>query len=53
VRAIEKRTGMKVASPEEIAWRCGFIDDAALCALAKELNKSGYGAYLEGLIGQR
>jgi glucose-1-phosphate thymidylyltransferase len=53
VRAIEKRTGMKVASPEEIAWRCGFIDDAALCALAKGLNKSGYGAYLEGLIGQR
>ncbi|APT60177.1 MAG: glucose-1-phosphate thymidylyltransferase [Azospirillum brasilense] len=53
VRAIEKRTGTKVASPEEIAWRCGFIDDDALRALARRLNKSGYGAYLEGLIGQR
>jgi len=53
VRAIEKRTGMKVASPEEIAWRQGFIDDAALRALAKPLSKSGYGTYLEGLIGHR
>lgn len=53
VRAIEKRTGMKVAAPEEIAWRQGFIDDAALRALAKPLSKSGYGAYLDGLIGHR
>ena len=53
VRAIEKRTGMKVAAPEEIAWRQGFIDDAALRALAKPLSKSGYGTYLEGLIGHR
>jgi glucose-1-phosphate thymidylyltransferase len=53
VRAIEKRTGTKVASPEEIAWRRGFIDDAALRALAKKLNKSGYGAYLESLIAHR
>jgi glucose-1-phosphate thymidylyltransferase len=50
VRAIEKRTGMKVASPEEIAWRRGFIDDEALRSLARRLNKSGYGAYLESLI---
>jgi glucose-1-phosphate thymidylyltransferase len=50
VRAIEKRTGMKVASPEEIAWRRGFIDDAALRSLARKLSKSGYGAYLESLI---
>jgi glucose-1-phosphate thymidylyltransferase len=50
VRAIEKRTGMKVASPEEIAWRRGFIDDNALLSLARKLNKSGYGAYLESLI---
>lgn len=53
VRAIEKRTGTKVASPEEIAWRRGFIDDNALRALAKKLTKSGYGAYLENLIGHR
>ncbi|MBO1078788.1 glucose-1-phosphate thymidylyltransferase RfbA [Roseomonas haemaphysalidis] len=53
VRAIEKRTGMKVAAPEEIAWRQGFIDDDALRALAKPLSKGGYGAYLDGLIGHR
>jgi glucose-1-phosphate thymidylyltransferase len=53
VRAIEKRTGMKVAAPEEVAWRMGFIDDNALRALAAKQSKSGYGGYLEGLIGQR
>ncbi len=50
VRAIEKRTGQKVASPEEIAWRMGFIDDAQLRALAAPLRNSGYGRYLEGLL---
>ncbi|MBP0494108.1 glucose-1-phosphate thymidylyltransferase RfbA [Pararoseomonas indoligenes] len=53
VRAIEKRTGMKVNAPEEVAWRMGFIDDAALRALAAKQSKSGYGAYLEGLLNQR
>jgi glucose-1-phosphate thymidylyltransferase len=52
VRAIEKRTGMKVASPEEVAWRGGFITDDQLRALAQPQNKSGYGKYLEALIGQ-
>ena len=52
VRAIEKRTGMKVAAPEEVAWRKGFIDDAHLRALAQRQNRSGYGQYLESLIGQ-
>jgi glucose-1-phosphate thymidylyltransferase len=50
VRAIEKRTGQKVASPEEIAWRMGFIDDAQLAAIAAPLRNSGYGRYLEGLL---
>jgi glucose-1-phosphate thymidylyltransferase len=50
VRAIEKRTGQKVASPEEIAWRMGFIDDARLAAIAAPLRNSGYGRYLEGLL---
>ncbi len=50
VRAIEKRTGMKVASPEEIAWRMGFIDDAQLRAVAQPLRNSGYGRYLEQLL---
>jgi len=46
VQTIEKRQGFKIASPEEIAWRMGFIDDAALEKLAKPLEKSGYGEYL-------
>ena len=50
VRAIEKRTGQKVAAPEEIAWRMGFIDDAQLAAIAAPLRNSGYGRYLEGLL---
>jgi glucose-1-phosphate thymidylyltransferase len=50
VRAIEKRTGMKIASPEEIAWRKGLIDDTALRALAAKQSKGGYGQYLESLI---
>jgi glucose-1-phosphate thymidylyltransferase len=50
VRAIEKRTGQKVGSPEEVAWRRGFIDDARLLEVAKPLRNSGYGRYLEGLL---
>lgn len=52
VRAIEKRTGQKVASPEEVAWRKGFIDGDALRALAAPLRNSGYGTYLEGLLAR-
>ena len=52
VRAIEKRTGQKVASPEEVAWRMGFIDGDALRALAAPLRNSGYGTYLEGLLAR-
>ncbi|CAH1651688.1 dTDP-glucose pyrophosphorylase [Hyphomicrobiales bacterium] len=51
VRAIEKRTGQKIAAPEEIAYEQGFIDAAQLRALAAPLRKSGYGAYLDGLTG--
>jgi glucose-1-phosphate thymidylyltransferase len=50
VRAIEKRTGQKVAAPEEIAWRMGFIDAEQLRRLAAPLHNSGYGKYLEGLL---
>jgi glucose-1-phosphate thymidylyltransferase len=50
VRAIEKRTGQKVASPEEIAWHKGFIGAPELRRLAAGLRSSGYGAYLETLL---
>ena len=43
VRVIEQRQGLRIGSPEEIAWREGFIDDAALRGLAEPLVKSGYG----------
>jgi glucose-1-phosphate thymidylyltransferase len=52
VRVMEDRQGVKLACLEEIAWRNGWIDDAALLALAEPLRKSGYGRYLEGLLTQ-
>ncbi|HPF70039.1 MAG TPA: glucose-1-phosphate thymidylyltransferase RfbA [Candidatus Krumholzibacteria bacterium] len=50
IRVIEERQGLKIACPEEIAWRMGFIDDARLEALARPLEKSGYGLYLKRLL---
>ena len=46
VRALEKRQGMKIACPEEVAYRMGFIDRAALKQLARTLASSDYGRYL-------
>ncbi|MRH86139.1 glucose-1-phosphate thymidylyltransferase RfbA [Nocardia sp. SYP-A9097] len=53
VHTIEKRQGSKVGAPEEVAWQQGFIDDEQLRTLAKPLLKSGYGAYLLGLLKER
>jgi glucose-1-phosphate thymidylyltransferase len=52
VATIEKRQGLKIACPEEIAWRNGWIDDAALLRLAAPLTVSGYGQYLSRLVGE-
>jgi glucose-1-phosphate thymidylyltransferase len=52
VATIEKRQGLKIACPEEVAWRNGWIDDAALLKLAAPLSASGYGKYLRDLVGE-
>jgi glucose-1-phosphate thymidylyltransferase len=50
VRVIEKRQGLKIGCPEEIAYRMGFIDKKELLLLAEKLKKSGYGEYLNRIL---
>jgi len=50
VETIEKRTGLSIASIEEVAWRNGFINDEQLLKLAAPMIKSGYGQYLNALV---
>ncbi len=52
VQTLERRQGLRVASPEEVAWRMGFIDDAQLSRLADRLGKSPYGRWLRELAAQ-
>jgi glucose-1-phosphate thymidylyltransferase len=53
VRVLEHRQAQKIACVEEIAWRQGFIDAGRLLALSRDLDKSGYGAYLRALLDER
>jgi glucose-1-phosphate thymidylyltransferase len=50
VRTLERRQGLKVSIPEEVAWRLGWIDDEQLAQRARSLVKSGYGGYLLELL---
>jgi glucose-1-phosphate thymidylyltransferase len=50
IQTLEKRQGLMVASPEEIAWRQGFIDDGQLEKLAAAVKNSAYGQYLVSLL---
>ncbi|WP_154605639.1 glucose-1-phosphate thymidylyltransferase RfbA [Arthrobacter sp. AQ5-05] len=52
VRTVESRQGLKVGSPEEAAWRQGFLSDGELRERALPILKSGYGKYLLGLLGE-
>ena len=53
IRTLERRQGLKVSVPEEVAWRMGFIDDEQLAKRAHPLVKSGYGNYLLQLLERR
>ncbi len=50
IATLQHRQGLKIACPEEIAWRAGWIDDARLEQLAAPLAKNGYGQYLKNLL---
>jgi glucose-1-phosphate thymidylyltransferase len=50
IRTVESRQGLKIGSPEEVAWRQGFLTDDELLARGQAMVKSGYGAYLINLV---
>lgn len=53
IATLEQRQGLKIACPEEIAWRQGWIDAVQLELLAKPLSKNGYGQYLQRLLKEK
>jgi glucose-1-phosphate thymidylyltransferase len=53
VETVEERQGLQIGSPEEIAWRKGYIDDAGLERLVKPILNSEYGKYLQRLLALR
>ena len=53
MQVVEQRQGLKIACPEEISWRMGYIDDEQLARLAVPLAKNGYGQYLQELLQLR
>ncbi|NMG35077.1 glucose-1-phosphate thymidylyltransferase RfbA [Azoarcus sp. TTM-91] len=53
IQTIEKRQGLKIACPEEIAWRAGWIDSDQLRGLARPLAKNGYGQYLLRMLEEK
>jgi glucose-1-phosphate thymidylyltransferase len=53
IETIERRQGLKIACPEEIAYRMGFVSADALRELAKPLSKSGYGEYLLRILSEK
>jgi glucose-1-phosphate thymidylyltransferase len=50
IQSLEKRQGLKICCPEEIAWRNGWIDERQIASLAEQFRKSGYGEYLLSVI---
>ena len=52
IRSLEKRQGLKIGCPEEVAWRVGFINDEQLYSISINLTKSGYGKYLQKILNE-
>ena len=53
VETLESRQGVKIACPEEVAWRNGWISDADLLVMGAQLSKNGYGRYLTSLVEEQ
>jgi glucose-1-phosphate thymidylyltransferase len=52
VETVEDRQGLQIGSPEEVAWRMGYIDDAGMAGLIEPIRQSEYGKYLQRLLAR-